>query len=279
MRRSWRMRIAVLADIHGNLAALEAALEGVAKLRVDQLVIAGDVVVGAPDSRACWERVKALRGPVLRGNHERYVGDFGTERAKPEWATAQFGPVRWAAVQLGDANARELAALPAVLRLPGAEDLLIVHGSARSDADLIFPYTLDEDIAPMFAGCGERWIVRGHNHTAGVRLWGERRIVTTGAVGLPLDGTVKAQFAVLERIAGGWRVEHHAVPYDLQATLRRFRETGYLEEAGPIARLFMREVETAAFHVVPFLAFNAELGRAGKTLPLEEALEAFLRRV
>jgi hypothetical protein len=272
------MRIAILADIHGNLAALEAVLERVETLKVDRLVVAGDIVVGAPDSLICWERVKALGCPVLRGNHERYVFDLGTERAKPEWSSRQFGPVQYAAAQLGEANRRELAALPTVLRIPDAEDLLIVHGSARSDNDLIFPYTSDEEITPMFAGCAERWIVRGHNHYAGVRLWGDRQIVTTGATGLPLDGTVKAQFVVMERHGRDWRTEHHAVAYDVAATLKRFRESGYLEEAGPIGRLFMREVETAAFHILPFQKFNTELVRAGRELPLEDAVEAFMRR-
>jgi predicted phosphodiesterase len=279
------MRVAILADIHGNLAALEAVLAQLGRLRVDRVVVAGDVVVGAPDSLACWERVKALRCPVLRGNHERYVFDLGTERARPEWSTPAFGPVQFAAAQLGETNRRELAALPATLRIDGAADLLVVHGSARSDNDLIFPYTGDDEIAPMFAGVDERWIVRGHNHYAGVRLWGNRRIVTCGSVGLPLDGTPKAQFAVMERDGGGdaaWRVEHHAVAYDVGATLRRFRESGCLEAAGPIARLFMREVETAAFHVVPFQAWLAERVRAGGSgsagLPLEEAVERFLAR-
>ncbi len=272
------MRVAILADIHGNLAALEAVLARVSQLRVDRVVVAGDMVVGAPDSLACWKRVKALGCPVLRGNHERYVFDLGTERAKPEWSTPQFGPVQFAAAQLGESNRRELAELPMTLRLEGAEDLRVVHGSARSDSDLIFPYTSDEEIAPMFAGVAERWIVRGHNHYAGVRLWCDRHIVTTGSVGLPLDGTVKAQFALMERMAAGWRVRHEVVAYDVAATLRRFRESGCLESAGPIAKLFMREVETATFHVLPFQAWNAEQVRAGNVLPLGEAVEAFLRR-
>jgi diadenosine tetraphosphatase ApaH/serine/threonine PP2A family protein phosphatase len=276
------MRLAIIADIHGNLAALEAVLARIEMLRVDQLIVAGDIVVGAPDSLACWERVKALRCPVLRGNHERYVFDLGTPRGKPEWATPQFGPVQFAAAQLGQTARRQLAALPTLLRVAGADDLLIAHGSPRSDSDLIFPYTSDDEIAPMFADVTERWLVRAHNHFAGVRLWGARRIVTVGSVGLPLDGTVKAQFTLFERSArvghDGWRVRHEAVAYDLEATLRRFHESGYLEAAGPIARLFMREVETAAFHIVPFQKFQADLARTGRVWPLDEAVTAFLRR-
>lgn len=273
------MRIAIIADIHGNITALEAVLARVAELNVDQLLVAGDIVVGSPDSLACWEKVKSLGCAVLRGNHERYVFDLGTERARPEWSTPQFGPVQHAAAQLGAARLRELAALPAMLRLEGAEDLVFVHGSARSDSDVIFPYTTDEELAAMFSGVGERWIVRGHNHYAGVLLWGDRRIVTAGAVGLPLDGTTRAQFLVMERRAGGdWRPQHHAVSYDVKKAVQRFREENYLERAGPVARLFMREVETASFHLLPFQKFNAELVKRGVNLPLADAVEAFFRR-
>lgn len=268
------MRIAILADIHGNLLALKAALAHAEMLRVDRIVVAGDIVVGSPDSLACWELVKSLGCPVLRGNHERYVFDLGTERAKPEWSTPQFGPVHFAASQLGDESRRELAALPTTLRLSEAPEVLFVHGSSRNDTDLIFPYTSDAEIEPMFAGVGERWLVRGHNHYAGVRLWGERRIITVGSVGLPLDGTPSAQYSVLENPGSGWSVRQYSVSYDVEAAMRRFTDSGYLDEAGPVARLFMREVETAAFHVLPFLKW----WEMHSSLPLSEAVEQFMRR-
>jgi len=272
------MRIALIADIHGNLPALEAVLARIEQLRVDRLLVLGDVVVGSPDSAACWERMKSLKCPMLRGNHERYVFDLGTARAKPEWSQPQFGPVQYAAAQLSDAARQELAALPTTIRLPEAPDLLFVHGSARNDNDLIFPYTSDAEIAPMFAGAAERWILRGHNHFAGVRLWGERRIVTVGSVGLPLDGTPAAQFTLLERGANEWSVQQFALPYDVTATLRRFTESDYLTAGGPMARLFMREVETASFHIVPFLAWQKNRATAGNPLPLAEAVKEFLGR-
>lgn len=64
------MRLAILCDIHGNLPAFEAALEHAAQKQVDQLVIAGDIVTGAPDSAACWQRACELGCPILRGNQE-----------------------------------------------------------------------------------------------------------------------------------------------------------------------------------------------------------------
>ncbi len=49
------MRIAVLADIHGNLPAFEAALKHVSQQKVDQIILAGDIIIGSPDSKACWD--------------------------------------------------------------------------------------------------------------------------------------------------------------------------------------------------------------------------------
>ena len=272
------MRLAIVADIHGNLPALDAALTRIEQLHIERVLVLGDIVVGSPDSLACWQRVKALKCPVLRGNHERYVFDLGTPRAKPEWSLPQFGPVQYAAAKLGETGRRELAELPTVLRLSEAPEVLFVHGSSRNDTDLIFPYTSDDEIAPMFAGTAERWLIRGHNHFAGVHLWGERRIVTVGSVGLPLDGTPTAQFTVLERGTQDWSVRQQSVPYDIAAAVRHFKASGYLDAAGPMARLFMREVETAAFHVLPFLKWQKEQTACGKSWPLADAVECFLRR-
>lgn len=269
------MRIAIIADIHGNLAALEASINAVEAMRPDQLIVAGDVVDGAPDAAECWERVKALRCPILRGNHERYVFDFGTERAAPEWATPQFAPLHYTRRMLTETQIGEMAALPFSWTSPAAPGLLVLHASPRSDADTIAPHTPLARLDQMFAGTEADLIVRSHNHICSMREWRGRRIVTTGAVGLPLDGEPRAQFCTVTRRKNGWEVEHHAVPYDVAATLRRFHESGYLDEAGPVGWLFMREIATAAHHVVPFLRFYGRRRQLDPEVTLEHALDDF----
>jgi predicted phosphodiesterase len=272
------MRIALLADVHGNLPALEAALAEIESLRPDQLIVAGDIVDGGPDSAACWRRVKALRCPVVRGNHERYVFDFGTSRADPAWASPQFAPLRFARSEFDEAGIAELAALPSCWSDAALPGLLVVHASLRGDNDSIFPYTPDALIAPMFPELAPdvRLIVRGHNHACSTREWAGRRIVTTGSVGLPQDGNPAAQFLILEQTqAGDWEVRHRAVRYDVGATLRRFRESGYLDKSGPLGRLFYREMETGTHQIVPFLRFYGAARARGMNWTLEETLRRF----
>jgi len=268
-------RVAVIADIHGNLPAFEAVLEHIARQHVDQLIIAGDLVVGSPDSAACWRLAQSLGCPIVRGNHERYAAQFGAPGTPPEWASERFGPVRWAAEQLTPAERAAIDALPLTFRSPELPDLLVVHASLRADRDSIMPHTPEEQLAEMFPDLRERWVVRAHNHAAMVRLWGDRVIITAGAVGLPLDSHATAQYVLLERRAEGWRARHQSVEYDLAATLRRFSASGYLEAAGPFARLLMREVATASFYVVPFLnCYGAQVDRG--EIGLAAAVERFL---
>jgi predicted phosphodiesterase len=266
------MRIAILSDIHGNLPAFEAALEHLQSQQVDELIIAGDIVVGAPDTADCWRLAQSLGCTILRGNHERYVADYNTPAADPNWNTPQYAPVQWGAAQLTEAEREALRRLPLSVRL---DDLLLVHASLRSDRDTVTAYTPEADLAPMFPEVTERYIVRAHNHLCTVRPWGERFIITAGSVGMPLDGNPTAQYLILEQHRGGWRIYHQSIPYDLQAVIRRFYETGYLETAGPMARLFLREVMTASHYFIPFLRFYQQQTQK-EPLTLEEALTRFL---
>ena len=274
------MRIALIADIHGNLAALEAALAEIETLKPDYLVVAGDVVDGGPDSGACWRRVRALGCPVIRGNHERYIFDYGTPRADPAWASPQFAPLRVAREEFTPTEVAELAALPTLWRDPALPELLVVHASLRSDNDSLFPYSTDAQIEPMFEGIDPavRIVVRGHNHICSQREWAGRHIFTTGSVGLPQDGNPAAHFLLLEKNGGGaWIARHRMVRYDVGVTLRRFYESGYMDRAGPLGSLFYREVETGTHQVVPFLRFYGAARAHGMQWSLEETLGRFFQ--
>src|SRR5215210_4023778 len=131
------MRLAILADIHGNLPAFHAALDDVARQQVDRIVLAGDVAAGAPDSAACWDLARSLGCPIVRGNHERYLAHFGTPQAHPLWATEQFGPLQWAVRQFTDAQRHAMMDLPLTLRLPDAPGVMFCHASARGDYDTV----------------------------------------------------------------------------------------------------------------------------------------------
>jgi len=117
--------------------------------------------------------------------------------------------------------------------------------------------------------------VRGHDHLARAHTWRDKTIVTTGAVGLPMDGNSAAQYMLLDATPQGWQVQHQAVAYDLNATLERFAVTRYVEQTGVMGRLFLREAATATPHFVPFLRLYQHWSQTAP-LSLREALERYL---
>jgi predicted phosphodiesterase len=248
------VRIAVLADAHGNLAAFETALAAARAASPDLLVVAGDVVNGGPDSRACWLRARAEADVLLRGNHERYAIDRGTAAGDPAWTGARFGPLAWTVAEL-DGLVDDVRRAP--IAAAAADGVTVVHAALTSDQWSAFPWTSDDEVAAMFAGADGRLLVRGHNHMPFHRTLPDGRLlVSVGAAGLALSGRPEAQWALLSRHRDGWRVRHASEPYDVAATLRRFDESGYLDVAGPIGRLYRREMATGTHQLVPFLRFE-----------------------
>ena len=269
------MRIAALSDIHGNLPAFEATLDHVKQQHVDYIVIVGDIVLGAPDSAACWHLACELGCPVVRGNGESFIAQYGTPDAKPEWDTEQFAPLQWAAREFSEAERKAIGVLPLTCGLPEISDVLFFHGSPRSEWDSIKAYTAEEMLREMFSGVSERFLIRGHNHSPQVRLWDDRMIVNCGSVGLPVDYNPSAQYLILEQNRNGWRIRHQSVPYDIDAALNRFHETGYLEATGPMGRLFMRSLATATTQIMPFLRYYKTWSEESD-LTLTEAVDRFL---
>lgn len=269
------MRIAVLADIHGNRAAFEAVLDHAARQYHDAMVILGDIVIGAPDSAACWQLARSLNVPLVRGNHDRTLAQFGTPDAHPTWSEPRYGPLHYAVNELNRAERAELAALPFAARLSAAPEVLAVHASLRSDTDSLFAHTSAADLQAMFPHPEADVILRGHNHLACQHRLGRTLLVAVGSVGMPLDGVPLAQYATLERRRAGWQVIHHALPYDLEATLARFDQSGYIEQTGPLGRLYRRQIATGANQIAPFLAWYQRWQSAGP-IDLETALTRFL---
>src|SRR6476469_5659262 len=130
------VRLALVADVHGNLPALEAVVADARAQAVDQIVILGDLANYGPFSDGCFALAWAERWPVIRGNGEFYLTDFGTPRGDPSWLRP--GPTITLAAWFHrhtDPRWRDwVAAWPDTLclRFGDAPPLRVAHGSPRS---------------------------------------------------------------------------------------------------------------------------------------------------
>jgi predicted phosphodiesterase len=262
------VRLAVIADIHGNLDALEAVLRDLETLALDALYINGDVVNRGPDSVECMRRVLDLdvSGFTL-GNHDDLML-LWQERSPdlpPEWRTDPFwGATAWSAEQLHAAGLLDpIRGWPMSLRpdIPGLPQVVVAHGSPHHYREAIGLFTTPERGAELLSAADAGVLVASHIHRPMLREQEGDWLINTGAVGAPFDGDPRARYLLLEGVQGEWRPTIRAVPYDRSGVVGRFETSGLLEAGGLSARIFLEELMSARSIYTPFWDWTAAQDR------------------
>ncbi len=240
------MKLAVLADIHGNTRAFDEVMAHIDAWRPDHVVVAGDVINRGPSPRACLEAVLGrVRDPgwqVVIGNHEQYVlGQVGVQTHTPP-REDPYGPSRWTLRQIGELH-REIAGWPFSVELHGPDGSLarITHASMRHTQDPLFADTPDAVLRHVLGAPSPDVFCVGHTHVPFVRRVDRTLAINAGAVGMPFDRDPRASYAQLEWRGGAWRTRIVRLDYDFAGAQRDYVHSGYLDEAGPIARLMLAE--------------------------------------
>jgi predicted phosphodiesterase len=247
--------LAVIADIHGNLPALDATLADLERVQPDVVVIAGDFVNRGPQSHAAVERASRLGFAAISGNHDTWLAALACGERLPEgWESPWWTPVRSATEELTPEDRRWLEALPFSLRIevPGADPALIVHGNPRTSREGMGRLISDERLADELEGVEERTIIGAHIHYPHERWLGDQHVVVIGAVGCPFNGDINAQYGLFTWREGAWQFEHRSIPYDHESLYEAWRASGYLDDGSLSAELMMLEHQTARNHYAPF---------------------------
>ena len=240
------MKIAVIADIHGNALALEAVLADLKGEAPDRIVNLGDCVSGPlwPEETAAILRETGW--PTVRGNHDRVVsaGNIPHENRTDSFTYEHLSPesLAW------------LEDLPPVIRL--TDDILLCHGTPvddnaylteRIDGDSI-RMADERDITARLSGEAAPVICCGHTHIPRlIHLAGSgQTVLNPGSVGLPgyFDagpvphkseaGSPHARYATMTKTASGWRFEAKIVPYDWDKAAREAERNGRPDWARPL---------------------------------------------
>lgn len=232
------LRYAVLADIHGNLPALEAVLEHMDGQRLDGVLVAGDVV-GGPDGAGVLQLLQPHTSGLIAGNNEEYLLSFHRGSALPQQRESrQWAFARACCRRAGAAAATTLSALPPQLSVnaDGATPVRMVHGSTSSSKEALRPDLNPDRLRQVMAQIHESVLICGHTHVPWTFRHAGRLAFNPGSAGGSCNGDNRAQYAMLSWNGLEWQVEHRAVSYDLDRVQRVYRDSGFLEEAGPMAR-------------------------------------------
>lgn len=185
------MKVAVLADIHGNLPALEAVLAEVDAAGADAIVLNGDLADG-PMPAETVDRLAGLgdRAIWVGGNGDRWLVEAFDGTYQPTGRSTDE-LIGWAAGQLRPAHRDRLAGLPLTVTLDvdGLGPVGFCHATARDDNEMILVDSPIDHYRAAFAGRREQLVVVGHSHMPFDRLADRRRIVNPGSVGMPYGHT------------------------------------------------------------------------------------------
>ena len=265
-------RVAVLADIHGNIPALEAVVTDIADQDVDEVLVGGDLVGRGPQGSEVVRRIRELGWPSVRGNHEDYLLTFRRGQVPANWLEAdEWSAARWMAEELEDEDVTYIRDLPFSLHSRRLPHLFIVHASPRSNDDGIGPWTSVRRRRIHLDSIEESVLVCAHTHRPLHQRFPDGQVVNVGSVGLPFNADQRAQYAIFELVDGQTAVEFRQVPYDLAAILEIYESSGFLAKGGVTAELLRLELENAQPFLVPFLQWASTLG----VPPVADRLESF----
>ena len=223
------MKIALLADIHGNRLALDAALADTEAVGVDQYWILGDLVALGPDPVGVLQRLSTIENCcIIRGNTDRYVvtgdrpppfaEDLGTNGEAIRVFAEIAGTFAWTQGAITAAGWFDwLSRLPLELRrtLPDGSRCLCVHASPGKDDEAGIDKGLsDVEIWEILSDSDEDLVCVGHTHQPINRKVGKWHVVNPGRISNPRIPILEASYAILEATKDGCRIEHRLAEYD-----------------------------------------------------------------
>lgn len=227
------MRIALIADIHGNQIALDTVLGDIERAAVDTIVCLGDTAMMGPQPDEVLTTLRKRGIPTVMGNTDAWIFDEKTD--DPDIPTLPG----WGRTRISEENitfAREFK--PTIeIRLPGGRTLLACHATPRNYDELLVASTPRAATAEMLEGIDAELIAGGHTHVQFLRQFDQQRFLNPGSAGLPGIGPTSdeiprnrdvdwAEYAIVDASEEALAIEFRRVSVDVAAILHVAREVG-----------------------------------------------------
>lgn len=217
------VKVAVIADIHGNLQALQAVLADVERRRPDGVFCAGDLVGYGPQPAEVIAVLREKGIPTVMGNYDDAIGYrrlvCGCDYADPADLRRAERSIEFTLRATTDEDKAYLRSLPAEIRLEvRGLSLVIVHGSPVRLNEYLHADTPGEHLEKMLDEARADILVCGHTHLPYHRQFGRRHVVNAGSVGKPKHGNPNAVYCLLDLNGLNPAAAFIEVPYDVEKT-------------------------------------------------------------
>lgn len=224
------MKIAVISDIHGNLAALETVLSDIQSRKVDRIICTGDLVGYGPYPDEVVQLLDASKIQCVMGNYDDAIGyqrfvcgcDYKDEKA------LELGQqsIAWTLANTSKETKLYLRQLPQEIRIEHeGQKLLAVHGSPNALNEYIFEDISDQQVKELLQKGETNLLICGHTHKPFYKKTVKGWLINAGSVGKPKHGSPDASY-ILITLAENPQIEIVYLPYDYQKTAKAIEEKG-----------------------------------------------------
>jgi diadenosine tetraphosphatase ApaH/serine/threonine PP2A family protein phosphatase len=233
------MRLAIIADIHSNLEALEAVLAQIRGEDVDAVLNLGDLVGYNASPNECLELLQGQNFFNLAGNHDLAL----LEPARAEsFNIIAYQALMWSREQIHPGLLKILQALPLTQELGGR--YLACHGTPTSADTYIAYHFQGKRVLNQIKNTPLKICFFGHTHrralwyrdirgTVASREISQPKVVlepeghyliNPGSVGQPRDGSPEAAYALFD--GEEFSIHFKSVPYDVAGAQGRIIKAG-----------------------------------------------------
>ncbi|MDR0915745.1 MAG: metallophosphoesterase family protein [Oscillospiraceae bacterium] len=236
------MKIAVIADIHGNIPAFEAVLRDIEARGADRVICLGDMVGKGPNSRAAIDLCRRHCDEIVIGNWEHVLFHYYVRLCQGD-AHDITERMCWFIDEIGDERMEFAAALPHSTEFTLGGKLVRLFHAHPQNFNRYFPDSPLEQRAELF-GYSEKSrekresdiAVYADIHRPYDQTLSGRRLINVGSVGNPLD-VPRASYAVIEDDGGDADVQFVRVDYDIDRAVELARRHDTPDLDGYIAEL------------------------------------------
>jgi putative phosphoesterase len=222
------MRLAIISDVHGNLAALDAVLADLRRQKPDLIFHGGDIPYGGCNPSEVIDCIMQEGWPGVLGNTDEVLwSDAGravlegiSPKLKPLLHTIfdVVGPATRA--MIGEARLNWLRALPLELR---HENLVLMHAAPGNIWKAPMHTAEDTELEATYEPLNASIVVYCHIHRPFVRKLKTMTVCNSGSVGMPYDGDPRSSYLL---ITDG-EPEIRRVEYDVEKEVGRLLASNY----------------------------------------------------
>lgn len=240
------MRIALIADIHSNLLALEAVMKSIKKQTPDMILSLGDQVNLGPAPRETLDLLKAENAVCLHGNHERYI--LSAMDGDPGYAGANFDSLRYNAQLL----TKEEITFPKEIEIEG---VTFCHAMPGDDRFPVFDEKRAIPLLKQMTFDKRTHIICGHGHNPTHISLPGLTIDSIGSAGCMDDGVPgTAPYAMLTIEKGETFLRPYYVSYPAGEMKALFMRCGMAEYCPTMARIACLQMMHNQDYLVRFVS-------------------------